>query len=146
MKHAKDRPDDWQRHLDNAARLARASLSEARRSVEASRPEPLDGAGLPDALLEVAHQWSAIHGVPVEVRTTGELLPLHPEVEVALLRTAQEALANVARHAKASRAGLTLSYMGDVVTLDVRDDGVGFEVPTAPVGEQGSGCRPCANA
>ena len=51
--------------------------------------------------------------------------PLHPEIEVALLRTAQEALANVARHAGASRAWLTLSYMGDVVTLDVRDDGEG---------------------
>ena len=45
---------------------------------------------------------------------------------MALLRTAQEALANVAKHAGATRAGLTLSYMGDVVTLDVRDDGVGF--------------------
>ena len=42
---------------------------------------------------------------------------------MALLRTAQEALANVAKHANASRAWLTLSYMGDVVTLDVRDDG-----------------------
>ena len=62
-------------------------------------------------------------------------LPLHPEIEVALLRTAQEALANVAKHAGASRAGLTLSYMGDVVALDVRDDGVGFEVRRiAPTG------------
>ncbi|MDQ3785887.1 MAG: ATP-binding protein, partial [Actinomycetota bacterium] len=41
--------------------------------------------------------------------------------------TAQEALANVAKHAKASRVGLTLSYMEDLVTLDVRDDGIGFE-------------------
>ena len=61
------------------------------------------------------------------VTTTGEPVPLHPEIEVALLRTAQEALANVARHAHATRAGVTLSFMGDVVTLDVRDDGVGFE-------------------
>ena len=45
---------------------------------------------------------------------------------MALLRTAQEALANVAKHAGATRAWLTLSYMGDVVTLDVRDDGVGL--------------------
>jgi signal transduction histidine kinase len=59
---------------------------------------------------------------------------------VTLLRVAQEALANVARHAGASRAGITLSYMEDVVTLDVRDDGVGFSVPangdgTAATGE-----------
>lgn len=124
---ARERPADWQRHLDNAARLARESLSEARRSVAASRPEPLESARLPDALQEVVRQWSAMNGVPVEVRTTGDPLPLHGEIEAALLRTAQEALANVARHAHASRAGVTLSYMGDVVTLDVRDDGVGFE-------------------
>lgn len=127
VEQARDRPQDWQRHLDNAARLARASLAEARRSVEGSRPESLEGARLPEALAEVAQQWSKLNNIPLEVTVVGEVLPLHPEIEVALLRTAQEALANVAKHAQASRAGLTLSYMGDVVTLDVRDDGVGFE-------------------
>jgi signal transduction histidine kinase len=47
---------------------------------------------------------------------------------VTLLRVAQEALANVAKHAAASRVGITLSYMADVVTLDVRDDGTGFRL------------------
>ena len=129
-EQARDRPEDWQRHVRNAASLARESLSEARRSVEGSRPQRLETDRLPEALAEVARQWSALNGVPVEVVTTGDVQPLHAEVEVALLRTAQEALANVAKHAGASRAWLTLSYMGDVVTLDVRDDGVGFTVPT----------------
>jgi signal transduction histidine kinase len=128
---ARDRPEAWQRHVRNAIGLARASLSEARRSVEGSRPEYLESARLPEALTAVAREWSDLNGVPVEVVTTGDVQPLHPEVEVALLRTAQEALANVAKHASASRAGVTLSYMGDVVTLDVRDDGVGFTVPAA---------------
>ena len=44
-----------------------------------------------------------------------------------MLRTAQEALANVAKHARASRVGLTLSFMDDDVALDVRDDGAGFD-------------------
>jgi signal transduction histidine kinase len=43
-----------------------------------------------------------------------------------LFRVAQEALTNVAKHAAAARAGITLSYMDDVVVLDVRDDGRGF--------------------
>ncbi|MGW0230000.1 sensor histidine kinase [Actinopolymorpha singaporensis] len=116
----------WRRHLDNATRLARESLSEARRSVRAIRPEALETARLPEALAEVAGRWSALHGVTAEVTTTGTARPLHPEVEVALLRTAQEALANVAKHARATRVGLTLSYMEDVVSLDVRDDGIGF--------------------
>jgi signal transduction histidine kinase len=126
-RNATDRPADWRRHLDNAVDLARESLSEARRTVRAVGPEPLDGAGLPEALADVVERWSGRHGVRAELHTTGTVRPLHPEVEVALLRTAQEALANVAKHAGASRVGLTLSYLADLVTLDVRDDGVGFD-------------------
>ncbi|MGH3090073.1 MAG: sensor histidine kinase, partial [Rubrobacteraceae bacterium] len=58
---------------------------------------------------------------------TGEPRPLPAAVEATALRVAQEALANVGRHAKASRAALTLSYMPDSLVLDARDDGVGFD-------------------
>jgi signal transduction histidine kinase len=50
-----------------------------------------------------------------------------PDAEFALLRAAQEALANVAKHARATRVGLTLSYMDHEVALDVRDNGRGFD-------------------
>jgi signal transduction histidine kinase len=50
-----------------------------------------------------------------------------PEAEVALLRTAQEALANVAKHAQAHRVGVTLSFLDDEIALDVTDDGRGFD-------------------
>ena len=56
---------------------------------------------------------------------------------MALLRTAQEALANVARHAGASRVGLTLSYLADMVTLEIRDDGVGFDPGEVRPGDVG---------
>jgi len=114
------------RHIDAAVSLARESLTEARRSVQALTPEPLVGARLPDAVQDVAERWSVLHEVPVAFTTTGTARTVRPDIEVALLRTAQEALANVAKHAGASRVGLTLSYMEDLVTLDVRDDGVGF--------------------
>jgi signal transduction histidine kinase len=130
---------DWERRVRNATRLARDSLSEARRSVRAVRPEALEDTRLPDALAEVAERWSAVNGVPAAVTTTGTAQGLHPEVEVTLLRVAQEALANVAKHAGASRVGLTLSYMDDVVTLDVRDDGVGFRPPPDGRGWPGGG-------
>lgn len=120
-------PAELHRHLDNAARLARESLAEARRSVRAIGPSELDDAHLPEAIADVAARWSALSGVRADVATTGSPIPLHPEVEIALLRVAQEALANVARHGQATRAGVTLSFMDDVVTLDVRDDGVGFD-------------------
>ncbi len=115
------------RHIEAAIRLARESLNEARRSVHALRPEPLDTARLSDALADVARRWSALHGIEVQVATTGTARPLPPEAEVVLFRTAQEALANVAKHAQASRVGLTLSYLESEVALDVRDDGKGFQ-------------------
>ena len=125
---------DWERRISNAAQLARDSLSEARRSVRAVRPEALENTRLPEALAEIAARWSAVNGVAATVTTTGTAQALHPEVEVTLLRVAQEALANVAKHAAASRAVITLSYMDDVVTLDVRDDGAGFRIPDAADG------------
>ena len=119
---------DWRRHVDAARDLARESLTAARRSVHAMRPEPLEDARLADALAAEARRWSELQGVRADVTTTGETRSLPPDVEVTLLRAAQEALANVAKHAAAERVGLTLSYMDDVVTLDVRDDGIGFHV------------------
>jgi signal transduction histidine kinase len=137
---ARERPTDRDRHLENAKRLARESLTEARRSVEAGMPAALESRSLPDALREVAVEWSELNGIPVDVTITGDPVALHPEIEVALLRTGQEALANVAKHAGATRAALTLSFMGDVVTLDIRDDGVGFAVADrGPADASGSG-------
>jgi signal transduction histidine kinase len=120
-------PWGWRRHVDAATRLARESLGEARRSVDALRPEPLEGCRLSEALTRVAERWSALNGIAAQVTTTGAARPIDSEVEFALLRAAQEALANVARHAHATRVRLTISYMENEVALDVRDDGVGFD-------------------
>jgi signal transduction histidine kinase len=57
---------------------------------------------------------------------TGVPIMLHPEAEIALLRALQESLANVHKHARARSVAATLSYMEDLVVLDVRDDGSGF--------------------
>jgi signal transduction histidine kinase len=114
------------RHLDAALQLAREGISEARRSVNALRPEPLQAGRIEEALTVVSERWAGLHGVHATVTTTGSATPMSPEAELTLLRTAQEALANVAKHAGATRVGLTLSYIGDQVTLDIRDDGVGF--------------------
>lgn len=121
-----------QRHLDAAKKLARDSLAEARRSVQALRPQTLDNSALPEAIGEVITGWSKLNGVKADLIMTGTPRHLLPEIETTLLRTAQEALANVARHARAGRVTLTLSYMEDMVTLDVRDDGAGFNPSTPP--------------
>lgn len=117
----------WQHHVEHAMRMAREGLAEARRSVHAMTPGELVSAQLPEAVASVAQQWRQRHGVRVTVSTTGEVRPLHPDAELTLLRVLQEALTNVAAHAAAERVGVTLSYMEDQVTLDIRDDGVGFD-------------------
>ena len=72
----------------------RRAARSRRRCPRRSRPGTL-----PDALADVAREWSEINAIPVEVAVTGDVIALHPEIDVALLRIAQEALANVARHA-----------------------------------------------
>jgi signal transduction histidine kinase len=140
-EHAAHHPEQWRRHLHNARVLARSSLTEARRSVAALRPAPLERDPLPEALAALARAWSRDVGVAVQVTTTGVPQSLLPEIEATLFRVAQEALTNIGRHARATRAGLTLSYMGDVVVLDVRDDGIGFDAARMLDATAGSGDR-----
>lgn len=125
-----DGPSTLGRHVTNATNPARESLAEARRTVHAVEPELLADARLPDAISDVTRKWLEQNNIDAVLTTTGDPQPMHADVEVTLLRAAHEALANVAKHAEASRVGLTLSYMEDLVTLDVRDDGVGFELAT----------------
>ncbi|MEU5976078.1 sensor histidine kinase [Streptomyces sp. NPDC047315] len=125
-------------HLARAADLARSSLREARRSVHNLSPVALEHDTLPQALEKTVAEWSKSSGVAARFTVTGTEEPLHAEVEATLLRIAQEALANTARHAGASRAGVTLSYLGDEVIVDVRDDGRGFD-PLAVPARSGSG-------
>ena len=91
----------------------------------------------------MAGRWSSLHGIPVQVTTTGTARPMPPEAEFALLRTAQEALANVARHARATRVGVTLSYMEHQVALDVRDDGQGFDLKKLCAQAAGASSKNC---
>lgn len=119
-------------HLVRAAALARHSLGEARRSVHNLLPAALEHDDLPGALKKTVATWSQRTGVRADFTVTGTVEPLHDEVGATLLRIAEEALANAGRHAEPSRAGVTLSYMGDEISLDVRDDGRGFDPAALP--------------
>nr|WP_255519142.1 sensor histidine kinase [Kitasatospora sp. SID7827] len=112
--------------LDEIERTASANLAEARRFVHALTPPALDGTTLADALRRLAD------GADAAFHRDGEPYPLPVEAEVALLRLTQEALANAVRHAAAAHIAVTLGYLDDAVTLDVYDDGTGFDPATAP--------------
>ena len=108
------------RHTDAALALARDGLAEARRSVQAMRPTALDAVRLPAAVGNVARTWSARTGIPVKINTSGDFSKLGMDVEVALLRTTQEALTNVERHADAHQVVLTLRSDSGGTCLEVR--------------------------
>ncbi|MEU4614666.1 sensor histidine kinase [Streptomyces umbrinus] len=119
-------PDAAREHVHRAAEITSRSLAEARRFVHDLAPADLADDTLPGALAVLAERESG-PGLTVEFRLDGEPGRLPERVEAALLRIAQGALANVREHAAATRAALTLTCLDDQISLDVADNGRGFE-------------------
>ncbi|MBL8057572.1 MAG: sensor histidine kinase [Anaerolineales bacterium] len=107
----------------------RAAIADIRRLVYALRPPALDELGLAGALRALAAQCTAADGLQVSISAPEASPPLPAAVEVAVYRIAQEALANVVRHAHARRCCLRLAFAGEV-HLEVSDDGRGL--PAGP--------------
>ncbi len=133
-EHTQSHPDTWPRHVAQARALARANLTEARRSVRALRPGQLEQASLPEAIGTLARSWSEGSMIDADLETTGTVVRASPDTEAAVFRAAQEALSNVAKHAQAAKVQVTLTYLGDTLLLDVADDGTGFDVGAATGG------------
>ncbi|GAA2272110.1 sensor histidine kinase [Glycomyces scopariae] len=110
-----------------AAAVADENLAEARRFVHDLSPARLDGRGLADALRDLCADTERRTGLRTVFREAGEAAATGEAAAAALLRVAQGALANAVEHADASEAVVTLSHLGDAVSLDVRDDGRGFD-------------------
>lgn len=119
--------DPARRHVAQALRSARDNLAESRRVVLALRPSQLGEGELLDALQRLAVRLREETGLHTDAVVTGTPRRLDPPVQTAILRVAQEALSNVRRHAAARHVSLTLSYIDDMVVLDVQDDGCGFD-------------------
>ncbi|MFF9350108.1 sensor histidine kinase [Streptomyces sp. NPDC014734] len=126
-------------HVRRAREAAQDNLAEARRFVRALSPPDLESGSLAAALERLSSRTTS-PGLAVQFAVSGSPVELPTPYEVALLRTAQSALANTVRHAGARRAEITLSFMDTSVSLDVVDDGCGF-VPGsgASAAEGGSG-------
>ncbi|MDD3825198.1 MAG: GAF domain-containing protein [Anaerolineae bacterium] len=134
------RPDQALASLHRAKDLARKSLQEARRSVWGLRPRSLEDMTLVEALrarVEALRSEQALHA---SFGVSGARRILSPDVELNLFRIAQEALANLQRHARAQTVHVQLDYGQAHLRLVVEDDGVGFE-EGAPAGEHGDEAR-----
>lgn len=127
-------PDRVRQAVKHALGLAQANLEEARRSVLDLRAAPLEGRTLAEALAALAAETERRSAPPLRVRfeATGGSRPLPVRLEAGLYRIAQEALTNVARHARARNAAVQLVTTPDQVQLTVEDDGRGFNVDRVP--------------
>jgi two-component system sensor histidine kinase UhpB len=119
---------DAEGHLSELRRMTQTVLKGVRRVIGALRPIYLEDLGLPSALQMLAEDAGAAAGLRVAFSSTGEPRRLTPEQEIAVYRIAQEALTNVARHARARNARLEIGFESDRFVLAVEDDGVGFTV------------------
>ena len=121
-----------------ALTLTRSTLEEARRSVTDLRTPPLEGRTLAESLRALGGELRGVAERPVQLDVVGEDdggLPA--AVEVGLYRIAREALTNVARHARATKARLHLTREQGRVRMRIEDDGTGFDPNGVPPGRFG---------
>ncbi len=129
-----ERPDQARAALRSIERSGREAMTELRRLLGAVRPEARPPAPQPGLdRVELAEPLRAA-GLGVGVHREGDPAPLPAGVDLSAYRIVQEALTNTLRHARASRAEVTLSYGADSVELEVTDDGNGVSAadPCAP--------------
>jgi PAS domain S-box-containing protein len=120
-------------HLHQLENLAERIARDAQALARDLRPSALDDFGLQVALSNYLDEWSNRYGIAADFHSNGfaedERLPTH--LEITLYRTAQEALTNVAKHARAEHVSLILRRGREGVTTIVEDDGEGFDVGAA---------------
>ena len=122
-----ERDQEEARHsLEDLRRLTRGALAEMRVLLAELRPSTLTDSDLGDLLHLLGNALSGRTNLPVAVTVTGEFI-LPAEVQVAFYRVCQEALYNVAKHAKASQVEINLKQEGAIIELRIRDDGQGFD-------------------
>jgi signal transduction histidine kinase len=126
-----ERPQEAQERIAGLQQLTGQVMVQLRNLTTRLRPAVLDDLGLVAALISYADDCSDRFPFDVDVKVTGRRRRLPPEIEVTLYRIAQEAITNVARHARASIAAIHLHFGEEDVALSVGDDGIGMDVDTA---------------
>ena len=122
-----DAPPAVADELAEVRRLVNQAMDELLRLARQLRPTALDDHGLYSAIEGQVRRFSTQTGIEADLRVHGEPSELDPDREIAVFRIAQEALANVARHAGASSVDVDVVPLGTGgVALTVRDDGRGF--------------------
>ena len=127
LEDAANHPGLLQTRTAEMRRLAAATLSDIHHLVMELRPRSLDDLGLVAALRHYAADFGEKYGLPVDLQALGPATRLPAPIEVCLYRIVQEALTNVARHARATAASVVLDLRPGQAAAVVEDDGVGFD-------------------
>ena len=124
-------PEEARRSLEDLRRLTRGALAEMRSLLVELRPSALTDTDLGELLRLLGNAFTGRTNVPVAVTVTGEgTLPA--EVQVVLYRICQEALNNIAKHAKATTVEIDVRHEPGTLELHIRDDGRGFDSSEPP--------------
>ncbi|HUN06124.1 MAG TPA: GAF domain-containing sensor histidine kinase [Aggregatilineales bacterium] len=123
--------------VEQALRLTREHLEEARRSVLDLRAAPLEGRRLDEAAAQLVQEWAARRKIEAQVEVIGSQRPLPARVEVGLYRILQEALTNIGRHAQAKHTRVQLMLLPEGARLLIDDDGRGFDPAQVPPNHYG---------
>ena len=123
-----ENPDDVKKRLVPLKNQAAGMLEEIQRMIRDLRPSLLDDLGLISAIDWYAEVRLKNQGIQVEWEVVGTEHRLAPEMETTLFRVAQEAISNIARHAQAENVSILLGFESNKVTLEIEDDGKGFDV------------------
>jgi signal transduction histidine kinase len=118
-------------HISAARRLASESLVETRRSLFGLRAPMLEEHSLATALQRLAAELTSNTEIRLEFSVQGKPVAISPEMEMELLRIAQEALTNVVKHAQSIQVRITLITAPNWIRLSIRDDGPGFDLSIA---------------
>ncbi len=113
--------------LETAQSVVQETLQKVRDQSQMFRPAVLDDFGLEQTLVWFVRQFSRQAGIPVTYRAEGRESGFPPEEAIHLYRIVQEALNNVVRHARASRAAVLLRAAGEELVIEIADDGSGFD-------------------
>jgi NarL family two-component system sensor histidine kinase LiaS len=119
-----------QTYLAEAEALAEQTRQELTALIRELRPARLEDKGLAVVLRDYAEGWSRRMGIAVAMQIQGERI-IALDIEEALFRMAQEALANIARHSGAALVTIQLAWDAAQVRLTIADDGAGFDVAHA---------------
>jgi signal transduction histidine kinase len=126
-------PEGAQQHLVEAEELSEQVQQELSAAIQALRPASLVEKDLATVLQDYARDWSQRVGIEVDIQIQAEH-STPPQVEEALLRVVQEALANVIRHSGASEVKIQLTWTEEEISLSVCDTGQGFDTRTTGKG------------